>query len=527
MTPRMSVVIATYGRPESLMRLVAQLLAQSVLAGEREIIVVDDGSPAPVAPFLAERFGDAVAALRLERGGAGAARHAGALQATGDILVFVDDDMQVDERFLEAHRVMHKANGQAVVFGRIRPDPSLAAMPVFERYHARQLERFRAAALAGKTPLRGMQLCTGNVSMRRRDYVAAGGFNATLARSEDRELGIRLEKLGCLFLYADAAATVHSSDHDDPVVWRRRAYLYGRYDRRIAGMHPDRGDAHPWRYWSLIAPVSRPLVGLGMIWPSLGSLCAAFALALAGVCDRLRLRSTAVTLTALTFALDYFRGLRDECGSWRALRAEVRAMTPRRDGAWRRFRAAVRADHDSVRRYRLKYHGEDIGRGKIAIDLVRKVGLQTMFAYRVMRLFDEWRVPLLPMALSRLIRHVYAAEIHWKARLAPGVSVVHGVGLVISHAAVVGEGCILFHNVTLGENTDPVTGRVGAPVLENDVHVGPGAVLLGPIVVGGGTKISANAVLARSVPAFSLVGTPESAVVSRRRPAAAPAVAEG
>ena len=62
---------------------------------------------------------------------------------------------------------------------------------------------------------------------------------------------------------------------------------------------------------------------------------------------------------------------------------------------------------------------------------------------------------------------------------------------------MVGEGCILFHNVTLGEGVDPETRETGAPTLGRDVHVGPGATLLGPIHVGDGTKIMAGAVLTR------------------------------
>jgi serine O-acetyltransferase len=134
-----------------------------------------------------------------------------------------------------------------------------------------------------------------------------------------------------------------------------------------------------------------------------------------------------------------------------------------------------------------------------------------------MRFVDASRVPVLPMLISRLIRHMYGAEIHWKAQLAPGVSVIHGTGLVISHAAEVGPGCILFQDVTLGESLDPLTGVVGAPRLGSHVHVGPGAKLIGPIRLGSGSKVAAGAVLTRSVPPNSLVASPEAVVTSRAR----------
>jgi serine O-acetyltransferase len=132
-----------------------------------------------------------------------------------------------------------------------------------------------------------------------------------------------------------------------------------------------------------------------------------------------------------------------------------------------------------------------------------------------MRWLRARRVPLLPAVVSRLIRHLYAADIHWDAQLAPGVAVVHGIGLVIGHGAVVGAGCVLFQGVTIGENIDPETGRIGTPRLEAQVHVGPGAVLLGPITIGAGSKIAAGAVVTTDVPPNSVVHGPAARITAR------------
>lgn len=186
-----------------------------------------------------------------------------------------------------------------------------------------------------------------------------------------------------------------------------------------------------------------------------------------------------------------------------------------------RVTSDVRADFGSHQRYRGKYHGDAIPLSKLPPSLVTKIGLQMLACVRVMRALDDASVPLLPQVMSRLIRHAYGAEIHWKSQIAPGISLVHGNGLVISHRARVAQGCILFQNVTLGEGVDPDTREVGAPTLEEDVHVGPGATLIGPIRVGAGTKIMAGAVLTHSVPPNSLVRSPEPVVVERgRRPEA-------
>jgi serine O-acetyltransferase len=179
------------------------------------------------------------------------------------------------------------------------------------------------------------------------------------------------------------------------------------------------------------------------------------------------------------------------------------------------FVGAVRADYSSVQANRAKYHQEKISLARLPVDFVRKIGFQTLTVVRLMQLCRDLGVPVAPMVLSRALRHLYGAEIHWDARIAPGVSIVHGVGLVISHAATVGENCILFHNVTLGEGLDKETKKRGAPTLKARVHVGPGATLLGPIVVGEGSKIGAGAVLDHSVPPNSLVMPQAAKVVSR------------
>ncbi|MCU0696073.1 MAG: serine acetyltransferase [Myxococcaceae bacterium] len=185
------------------------------------------------------------------------------------------------------------------------------------------------------------------------------------------------------------------------------------------------------------------------------------------------------------------------------------------------FVKAVRADYGSVQRYRQKYHDEAIPLGRLPVDAVKKIGFQMMVATRAMQLVRDLKVPLGAQVSSRLIRHLYGAEIHWDTTLDGGVTIVHGNGLVLSHRATVGEGCILFHNVTLGEGLDPVSRESGAPTLGKDVHVGPGATLLGPIHVGDGTKIMAGAVLTRSVPPNSLVKPAEATVSTRVKPAAA------
>ena len=144
-----------------------------------------------------------------------------------------------------------------------------------------------------------------------------------------------------------------------------------------------------------------------------------------------------------------------------------------------------------------------------------------MVAIRWMRLLRDLRVPLGAKITSRFIRHLYGSDIHWDAELAPGVLLVHGFGLAISHAARVGPGCILFQNVCLGMGVDAASRQTGAPTLEAGVHVGPGATLLGPITVGASSKLMAGVTVTTSVPPSSVVEAVVPQVRSRPpRPAA-------
>jgi serine O-acetyltransferase len=173
--------------------------------------------------------------------------------------------------------------------------------------------------------------------------------------------------------------------------------------------------------------------------------------------------------------------------------------------AWGELAAAVRADHAALGTHDERYGAHGRRQGRPAGDFVMRIGFQMMVVYRVMRFCAALGVPLAPQIISRLMRHLYGADIHWDADLEPGISLVHGMGICISGSARVGAGAILFQNVTLGVSIHPDTREIGAPVLGRDVHVGPGATLVGPISIGTGSKIAAGCLVTRSIPPGSLV----------------------
>jgi GT2 family glycosyltransferase len=310
-----SVVVATYNRGPLLRRLIDDLERQSLPSERFDVTVVDDGSREPASGILegmTPRF-----KLKVERqdnAGPGAARDRGVRVSKNPLVVFVDDDMELPDDFLEAHLAAIDG-GLTVVQGLIAPDPSLATMPIFERFHADQLERFIAAVESGTATVRGVDLCTGNLGMLRRAYEGVGGFDKTLGRSEDRELGVRLESAGEKLGFSARAKTLHRSDHASLEVWRKRAYNYGIYDHRISEKHEQVETADPWRFWFMVNPVSRPLLMAAAAVPFAGKKLADVSIHAAMALDRAGVTRLAIAGTTLCYGLEYFRGVREDCGS--------------------------------------------------------------------------------------------------------------------------------------------------------------------------------------------------------------------
>ena len=328
--PELSVVVATYNRAALLEDLVADLETQTLPAGSFEVLIVDDGSKTPAKPVL-ERLATSYPLRVIEQpnGGPASARHRGIVEAKGDVILIVDDDMRLPATLLSEHLQRHR-EGHSVVLGHIRAAPRLHQMPLFERFHAQQLDR-QVAAFRSGLPARGVHLCTGNVSFRRADYLAVGGFDRSLARSEDRDLGIRLERAGARFSFAENAYTVHESDHTSLELWLKRAFLYGIYDSRIGAKHGDVPSVSPWRFFFLVHPVSRPLLLATTAVPSAGKAAARGLMALCDWLDEKGLERAALKGTTLVYGIEYFRGMREEAGSLLGAARGLVAYTRRRD----------------------------------------------------------------------------------------------------------------------------------------------------------------------------------------------------
>jgi serine O-acetyltransferase len=123
-----------------------------------------------------------------------------------------------------------------------------------------------------------------------------------------------------------------------------------------------------------------------------------------------------------------------------------------------------------------------------------------------------------PRSLALATRAIPGIEIHPAAQVGRGLFIDHGVGVVIGETAQIGENVTLYQGVTLG-GTGFATGK-RHPTVQDNVTIGSGAKLLGPITIGHGAKIGANSVVIHDVPANStVVGNPGHPVrVDGRRP---------
>jgi serine O-acetyltransferase len=145
-------------------------------------------------------------------------------------------------------------------------------------------------------------------------------------------------------------------------------------------------------------------------------------------------------------------------------------------------------------------------------------GVQALLAHRVAHALYCVGVPILPRAIAAIARAITGIEIHPGAKVGAGLFIDHGMGVVIGETAEIGADVTLYQGVTLG-GTGFATGK-RHPTVEDNVTIGSGAKLLGPITVGHGSKIGANTVVIHDVPPNStVVGNPGHPVrVEGRRP---------
>ncbi|MFT5426977.1 MAG: serine O-acetyltransferase [Gammaproteobacteria bacterium] len=143
-------------------------------------------------------------------------------------------------------------------------------------------------------------------------------------------------------------------------------------------------------------------------------------------------------------------------------------------------------------------------------------GLHAILFHRLNHWLWKKKLYLLARVSAHVARFLTGIEIHPGATIGQRFFIDHGMGIVIGETAEIGDNCSIYHGVTLGGTTWNKGKR--HPTLEDDVVIGAGAKVLGPITIGEGSHIGSNSVVVKNVPAGStVVGIPGHIVTDKER----------
>ena len=141
-------------------------------------------------------------------------------------------------------------------------------------------------------------------------------------------------------------------------------------------------------------------------------------------------------------------------------------------------------------------------------------GVKAVFFHQISNFFYKAGFDLIARIISQTVRFFTGIEIHPGAKLGKNLFIDHGMGVVIGETSDIGNNVTIYHNVTLGGiapsiNSDDQRNTKRHPTLQDNVVVGSGAQILGPIIIGEYAKVGANAVVTRNVePHAVMVGIP-------------------
>jgi serine O-acetyltransferase len=139
-------------------------------------------------------------------------------------------------------------------------------------------------------------------------------------------------------------------------------------------------------------------------------------------------------------------------------------------------------------------------------------GTLAMVCYRLMQWSRRWRLVPLEMAFNKFNAVFCNCIIGRGAEFGPGLVLIHSTGIVINGKVHGGSNVYIEHQVTVGAE------QRQSPVLGSDLFIGAGAKIVGPVNIGDGARIGANAVVCRDVPAYCTVAGNPARIVARRNP---------
>ena len=145
-------------------------------------------------------------------------------------------------------------------------------------------------------------------------------------------------------------------------------------------------------------------------------------------------------------------------------------------------------------------------------------GVKAVFFHKISNFFYLAGFDLIARIISQAVRFFTGIEIHPGAEIGKNLFIDHGMGVVIGETSKIGDNVTIYHAVTLGGSSPSIDSERQRhekrhPTIGNDVVIGSGAQIIGPVKVGNGARIAANAVVVKDVPEnATMVGIPAKAV---------------
>lgn len=325
--PFLSVVIPTYNRRDSVRMTLDGLAQQTYPAASFEVIVVSDGSTDGTDALLAEYARASPYVLRpvaQPNGGPARARNRGIAEARGEVIVFLDDDVEPSPELLAIHATHHVGDDGQVVIAPMLPDPALRwHEPSWIAWEHAMLEKQYMAWRTGEWQGCGPHhFYSGNASLRRAYLEAVGGFDEHFPRQEDVELAVRLERqCSVQFVYDPAARGTHRPQRRF-ASWLAVPYAYGQLDV----VRARRGDTS----WATVRHgyharnvLTRRLASLTLRFPLFSTPLRVLLLLAARAAYRTRRAAPAFAALSVVYNLRYLEGARAELGTQQEMRRLV------------------------------------------------------------------------------------------------------------------------------------------------------------------------------------------------------------
>jgi glycosyltransferase involved in cell wall biosynthesis len=373
--PALSVIVPTRNRADAMSCLLRALEQQHLSCDAFEVIVVADGcTDRTIASINAGTWPFAVRTIDQAASGQTAARNRGAAEAVGEILVFLDDDVEPEPEVLVAHAALHEQFVRSIGVGYL--PPAVSRDGLFGMTLRGWWQSMSEESRAPSHRFTFRDLLTGHFSIPRKLFLELGGFDETFRCHEDYELGLRAIEADVDLRFVPHA-TAHHHERADLQKVLRRKYDEGVADVALARKHSGIG-AELW-LGRPIAPGRRARVLTRLAWdhPLLGDLLVRALTARLGLYEHARLRFRWRATIELVLAYWYWRGVAGASGGRAQLEQLTRRAAAREPPLVVDLAAGIEAGEHQIERARPRALRLLFGNDHVA-DIVDSVGAERL-----------------------------------------------------------------------------------------------------------------------------------------------------